>query len=48
MALAKAGYFSGNPLTIYKTPVDIVMDTYHYEVFTREYESTLFELNKEK
>lgn len=46
--LAKAGYFNGNPNDVFKAPVDTVFNTYHYEMFTREYEDTFHELNKEK
>lgn len=46
VTLAKAGFFGGNPHQVYQTPVDIVFDAYHYEMFTREYESTHYELNK--
>lgn len=45
--LAKSGYFNSNPETIYSTRVDYVMKCYHYEIFTREYENTMIELNKE-
>lgn len=44
--LAKSGYFNSNPETIYSTRVDYVMNCYHYEIFTREYENTMIELNK--
>lgn len=44
--LAKAGYFGGNPENVYNARVDIVLDVYHYEQFTRDYESTYYELNK--
>jgi hypothetical protein len=46
VTLAKAGFFNGNPQSVCDAPVDIVMDTYHYEIFTREYEITHYELNK--
>lgn len=48
LMLAKAGYFGSNPVEIYKSPVNIVMNIYHYETFLREYESTYYELNKGK
>ena len=44
--LAKSGYFGGNPQTVLTTPVDIVLQTYQYEMFTREYEETYYEINK--
>lgn len=45
--LAKTGYFGGNPQIILNSPIDIVLQTYQYEIFTREYEETYYELNKE-
>lgn len=45
--LAKSGYYSGNPEIVLNSPVDNVMGAYHYEMFTREYETTFAELNKE-
>lgn len=45
--LAKAGWFNGNPSAIDNTPVDEVINAYHYEIFCREYEMTEFELNRE-
>lgn len=47
MTLAKSGYFSGNPQLILNSSVDIVMHTYHYEIFSRNYEETVNEMNKE-
>ena len=44
--LAKAGWYDGNPSAIYATPVDRVMKSYHYEIMSREYESTFQQLNK--
>ncbi len=48
LTLAKTGYFSSNPQLVLNSPVDIVMHTYSYEMFTRSYETTYYELNKEK
>lgn len=45
--LAKAGWFNGNPCEIDKSPVDEVINAYHYEIFCRNYEQTAIELNKE-
>ena len=39
------GLFGGNPETIYNTPIDIVMDTYNYNVFIMEYQETEMMLN---
>ena len=47
VTLAKSGYFAGNPDVVLNTPIDIVLHTYHYEMFTRDYETTYYELNKE-
>ena len=48
MTLAKAGYFNGNPETILNAPFDLVYQTYQYEMYTRDYEDTYIEINKEK
>lgn len=48
LILAKSGYFNSNPEVVMNTPIDIVMQTYHYEMFCRQYEETSYELNKEK
>ena len=45
--LAKSGYFGGNPVTVLNAPVDIVLNAFQYEMFSREYENAVFELNKE-
>lgn len=47
MTLAKSGYFNSDPQKILETPIDLVMKTYHYEIFAREYEETYIELNKD-
>ena len=44
--LAKSGYFGGNPETIMNAQGDLVIDAFHYEMFTRDYENTLNELNR--
>ena len=46
--LAKAGYFGGNPLTVLNTDGGIVLDTYNYEIFCRQYDTALNVLNKVK
>lgn len=46
--LAKANLFGGNPETVLNARCDIVMNQYHHEMFTRDYEETYYELNKEK
>ena len=47
MTLAKSGYYGGNPEAVFNASIDMVMKTYHYEIYTREYEATYLELNKE-
>ena len=44
--LAKANWFGGNPAEVENAPVDKVINAYHFEIYSREYESTLIELNK--
>lgn len=46
--LAKSGLYGGNPDIIYNSRVDRVIDLYHYNNFIKEYETTFYELNKEK
>ena len=46
--LAKAGYYNGNIEYVYNSKVDNVLETYHYEMFMREYERVFVELNKPK
>ena len=48
MTLAKSGFFCGNPQLILDSSVDIVMHTYNYEIFSRNYEETINEMNKER
>lgn len=47
MRLAKAGYYGGDPGAVLRAPVDDVVMTMEYEVFTNDYELTFHELNKE-
>ena len=46
LTVVKAGYYNGNPDYVYNSAVDTVLNTYHYELFTRDFENTLHELNK--
>jgi len=48
MFLAKAKMFGGNPDTVLNTPVDIVIQAYHFSEFMKIYEDTSIELNKEQ
>lgn len=45
MRLAKAGFYGGDPENVLNARADIVMQTYHYENFTRELDATFTELN---
>ena len=47
MTLAKSGMYNGNPQTVLESPVDIVMQSYHFNNFMQDYEETSIELNKE-
>ena len=46
--LAKAGWWGSNPSAIHNAPCDEVINAYHYEIFTREYEETSIILNREE
>lgn len=46
--LAKAGWWGGSPTKILYAPTDEVINAYFYEIFTREYEQTYIELNREQ
>ena len=45
--LAKAGYFGGNPQTILETDGGIVLDTFNYEMFCRQYDTVNILINKD-
>ena len=45
--LAKGGLYGGNPQTVLNTPVDIVMQSYHFNNFMQDYEEASIQLNKE-
>lgn len=47
MTLAKGGMYGGNPETVLNTPVDIVIQSYHFTNFIQDYEEASIELNKE-
>jgi hypothetical protein len=46
LTLAKSGLFGSNPQTVLESPVDIVMQAYHFNNFMQDYEETSIELNK--
>lgn len=48
LMLAKSGYFAGNIENVFNTKVDYVFETYHYEMFMRDYERVFMEMNKPK
>lgn len=48
LTLAKAGYYQGDPEKILNARIDLVLQTYNYEMFTRDLETTFSELNKPK
>lgn len=45
-ALAKQGFYAGNPTLIWEAPVNEVIDCYNFNIFTQEYANAEFELNK--
>ena len=47
-ALAKSGWYGGNPTLIYNAPIDEVILAYQYEIMTRDYEITDIIMNMEK
>lgn len=46
--LAKANWYGGNPAEVENAPVDKVINSYYFEIYSREYEATVIELNKAK
>ena len=46
--LAKAGYYCGDIGHVFNARVDYVFETYYYEIFMRDYEHSVMELNKPK
>lgn len=46
MFLITKNMFSSNPFLMYKTPVNIIVDTYNYCKFIDKYQATFKELNK--
>ena len=46
--LTKAGWFGGNPSTAYDCPIDELFNAFYYEMMTRDFEATYFEMNKAK
>ena len=44
--LAKAGWYGGSPSAVDAAPVDEVIYSYHYEMFCRQYENAVMEMNK--
>ena len=48
MFLVTKNVFSANPFLIYKTPVNIVLDTYNYLKFVDEYQNAVKILNQKE
>jgi hypothetical protein len=48
MYLCKNGWFGGNPVQAYNSPVDLVLQAYWYEKACGDYETAYFEMNKDK
>lgn len=48
MTLVKSGYYNGNPDYVYASNVETVMNTFHYELYMREFETTFQEMNTTK
>lgn len=46
--ICKAGWYNSNPTVAYNSPVDEVIRAYHFEIMTRQYKNTAYELNKAK
>ena len=47
-ALAKAGWYGGNPTLIYNSPIDDVINAYCYEVMMRDFEMTSYIMSKRR
>lgn len=48
LTLAKAGLFGGNPYTVLNTPVDIVIQAFHFNNFMQDYEEASIQLNRKE
>ena len=46
--ICKAGWYNSNPSLAYTAPVDEVIKAYQFEIMTRQYKETAYELNKAK
>lgn len=46
ISLAKKGYYGGNPSLILKEDFNVILDILEYENFCSQYETALYELNK--
>ena len=44
--LAKAGWCGGNPMEIQKMPIDDFMKSYDFEIMSRQYKNTAYEMSK--
>lgn len=48
LKLAKAGWYNGDYQKILNTPIDIIMNIWHYDAFCYEYEKELNLINYNK
>lgn len=46
LRLARAGYFSGDPMQVLNAPVDVVQDAIAFEAFETDYKTEYSLLNK--
>lgn len=44
--ICKAKWYNSNPSLAYNAPVDEVIKAYQFEIMTRQYKETAYELNK--
>ena len=44
--LAKARWYGGNPTTIFNAPIDEVWKAYDFEIMSRQYKNTAYEMSK--
>ena len=47
LKLARQGWWGGDPGTVMRAPADEVIEAAQYENFVSDYETGIFELNKE-
>lgn len=47
-SLASKGLWGGNPIKIWNSPANVVMEMYHFKNFASEYEDAEYYLNTEE